>query len=226
LRIREMSFIRSSAATAPVINGIDANAYIHTLPNVAARPHCKRPPMGSTNRSADAGILSVAGGSKPVVAKQPVPPPKGAALPTMHWTQRNSTAAPAGVQPSARSSSSGRASSVDASHRRALVASAAPASVSMSLTLTAAHMSPIKQSLKGYQMEISRAKPETSKDVVEEMQRKAKLRADSWKARLLADANSVCARVAFSAFSCLPISLAHLLRHALPPLLLYFPFCF
>jgi hypothetical protein len=52
-------------------------------------------------------------------------------------------------------------------------------------------MSPIKQSLKGYQAEISRAKPETSKDLVEEMQKKAKARADSWKQRLLADANSV-----------------------------------
>jgi hypothetical protein len=52
-------------------------------------------------------------------------------------------------------------------------------------------MSPIKQSLKGYQAEMSRAKPETSKDLVEEMQKKAKARADSWKQKLLADANSV-----------------------------------
>ena len=74
-----MSFIRGAAATVPVINGIDANAYINTLPNVPSRPNCKRPPMGSTNRSADAGMLSVAGGSKPVVIKQPVPPPKSAA---------------------------------------------------------------------------------------------------------------------------------------------------
>ena len=186
-----MSFIRGAAATVPVINGIDANAYINTLPNVPSRPNCKRPPMCSTNRSADAGMLSVAGGSKPVVIKQPVPPPKSAALPTMHWTQRNASAA-AGVQPSARSGGSVRARSVDTSHGRgSALSAAATASVSSSLSLTASHMSPIKQSLKGYQMDIARSKPETSKDVVEEMQRKAKLRADSWKRQLLADANSV-----------------------------------
>jgi Skp family chaperone for outer membrane proteins len=56
-------------------------------------------------------------------------------------------------------------------------------------------MSPIKQSLKGYQAEISRSKPETSKDLVEEMQRKAKSRADSWRLKLLADANSVRAQL-------------------------------
>jgi hypothetical protein len=52
-------------------------------------------------------------------------------------------------------------------------------------------MSPIKQSLKGYQAEMARSKPETSKETVEEMQRKAKARAEAWRRQLLADANSV-----------------------------------
>ena len=81
-----------------------------------------------------------------------------------------------------------RARSVDAAQSRG---APAPGAASVALSLTASHMSPIKQSQKGYQAEISRAKPETSKDFVEEMQRKAKARADSWKMKLLADANSV-----------------------------------
>jgi hypothetical protein len=93
-----MSFIRSSAASAPIVNGLDANAYIHSLPSVGARPTVKRLPMGGTNlmqHSAEAGLamLSVAGGCKPVTAKVPIPPPKSAALPAPHWTQRNACAA-------------------------------------------------------------------------------------------------------------------------------------
>ena len=194
-----MSFIRNSsggsAASAPVINGLDANVYINSLPKVISRQNMKRLPMGSTNlmqKSDDAGfaMLSIAGGSKPVTAKTPAPPPKSAALSTTHWTQRNASAG--GTMPSTRAVNSLRSRSVDASQSRATAHAPAPVlSVGASLTLTASHMSPIKQSLKGYQAEMSRAKPETSKDLVEEMQKKAKARADSWKQKLLADANSV-----------------------------------
>jgi hypothetical protein len=195
-----MSFIRSSAASAPIVNGLDANAYIHSLPSVGARPSVKRLPMGSTNlmqQSAESGfaMLSVAGGCKPVTAKAPVPPPKNSALSTPHWTQRNACAAGStAAQPAANRSvtvGNARARSVDASHNRATQLAPPAASVSASLTLTASHLSPIKQSLRGYQAEASRAKPETSKDVVDEMQRKAKARAESWKQKLLADAHSV-----------------------------------
>jgi hypothetical protein len=185
-----MSFIRgpSQPAPAPVINGLDANAYINSLPNVAPRSHAKRPPMGSTNlhKSVDSA-LSVSGGSKPVTSK-PAPPAKIAALPTTHWTQLNASAS--GTRPSARTASSVRGRSVDASQSRAQAA-APVAAVGAPLTLTASHMSPIKQSLKGYQAEIARAKPETSKETVDEMQRKAKGRAEAWRRQLLADANSV-----------------------------------
>jgi hypothetical protein len=183
-----MSFIRSSTAAAPVINGLDANAYINSLPNVGSRSNTKRPPMGNTNltqKSVEIGcaVLSVAGGIKPVTAKLPAPPPKSAALPAPHWTQRNAC--------STRAGGSLRARSVDAAQGRG---APAPVAAGVALSLTASHMSPIKQSQKGYQAEISRAKPETSKDVVEEMQRKAKARADSWRLKILADANSVRAR--------------------------------
>lgn len=194
-----MSFIRGSSASAPLVNGLDANAYINSLPNVASRAHAKRPPMGSTNlmhKSVDSA-LTVSGGSKPVTSK-PTPPAnaKIAALPTTHWTQLNASAG--GTRPSARTVSSVRGRSVDSSQSR--VQAAAPvAAVALPLTLTASHMSPIKQSLKGYHAEIARAKPETSKETVEEMQRKAKGRAEAWRRQLLADANSVrnpcCPRV-------------------------------
>jgi hypothetical protein len=141
--------------------------------------------MGSTNlmqKSAELA-MSVTGGSKPVFAQ----PSKSAALPTTHWTQRNSSTAQA--HPFSRTANSLRSSSVGASQGRG---SHQPAAASTaSLSLTASHMSPIKQSLKSYQSELVRAKPETNKDVVEEMQKKAKARADSWKRQLLADANSV-----------------------------------
>lgn len=196
-----MSFIRSSTAAAPVVNGLDANAYINSLPHVGGRTNAKRPPMGNTNlsqKSVDAGCttLSVAGGVKPVTAKLPTPPPKSAALPVTHWTQRNASAA--GAQQSARTGGSLRARSVDTSQSRG--AASHSAAVGVSLALTASHMSPIKQSLKGYQAEISRSKPETSKDLVEEMQKKAKARADSWRLKLLADANSVQLFCSFFSF--------------------------